>query len=93
MDDEIEKSGQYLCDLHDDIERKALRIKELDRCLTQERDRAKEIETKLRVVLELRERDTHRHLRQMGETDTDLRRARTDAERVRILQTQLELKQ
>ena len=93
IDDQIEKSGQYLRDLQDEIERKTLRVKELDLCLTQERDRAKETETKLKVVLELRERDTHLHLRQLGETDAELRRARTDTERVRILQTQLELKQ
>jgi hypothetical protein len=93
MDAEIEKSGQYLRDLQDEIEQKTLRVKELDLCLTLERDRGKEIETKLKVVLELRERDTHLHLRQLGETGAELRRARTDTDRVRILQTQLELKQ
>ncbi len=61
--------------------------------INQEKDRCRELETKLKVVLELRERDAHLHIRQMGQTDAELRKARTDTERVRILQQQLELKQ
>lgn len=69
------------------------RIKELDQLLNQEKDRCKEIEAKLKIILELRERDAHLHIRQIGIADTELRRARTDSDRVRILQQQLELKQ
>ncbi len=80
-------------DLHTEIEDKARRVKELDALLNQEKDRCRELETKLKVVLELRERDAHLHIRQLGQTDAELRKARTDTERVRILQQQLELKQ
>ena len=79
--------------LHSDIEEKARRIKELDTLLNQEKDRCREFETKLKVILELRERDAHLHIRQLGQSDAELRKARTDTERVRILQQQLELKQ
>ena len=68
-------------------------MNELDVLLKQERDRCKEMETKLKVVLELRERDAHLHIRQLGQTDAELRKARNDTERVRILQQQLDLKQ
>lgn len=80
-------------DLQHELEEKTSRIKELDLLLKQERDRAKEMETKLKVVLELRERDAHLHIRQLGQTDAELRKARNDTERVRILQQQLDLKQ
>ena len=80
-------------DLQHEIQEKTSRIKELDSLLKQERDRAKEMETKLKVVLELRERDAHLHIRQLGQTDAELRKARNDTERVRILQQQLDLKQ
>ena len=79
--------------LHSDIEEKARRIKELDTLLNQEKDRCREFETKLKVILELRERDAHLHIRQLGQSDAELRKARTDTERVRILQQQLEMKQ
>ena len=75
------------------IEEKLQRLKELHGLLNQERIRCRELETKLKVVLELRERDAHLHIRQLGQTDAELRKARTDTERVRILQQQLELKQ
>ena len=79
--------------LHHELDEKTRRIKELDQLLNQEKDRCREIETKLKVVLELRERDAHLHIRQLGQTDAELRKARTDTERVRILQQQLDLKQ
>ena len=93
IDDDLEKSNQHIRDLHHDIDEKTRRLKELDVLFKQEKDRCKEIETKLKVVLELRERDAHLHIRQLGQTDAELRKARTDTERVRILQQQLELKQ
>lgn len=80
-------------DLHAEIEEKTRRVKELDALLNQEKDRCRELETKLKVVLELRERDAHLHIRQLGQTDAELRKARNDTERVRILQQQLEFKQ
>ena len=79
--------------LHAEIDEKTRRVKELDALLNQEKERCREMETKLKVVLELRERDAHLHIRQMGQTDAELRKARNDTERVRILQQQLELKQ
>ncbi|CAF1107005.1 unnamed protein product [Rotaria sordida] len=93
IDNDIKKSNQHMRDLHNEIDIKTYRIKELDVLLQQEKNRCKEIETKLKVVLELRERDTHLHIRQLGQTDAELRKARTDTERIRILQQQLEFKQ
>jgi len=79
--------------LHNELNEKTRRIKDLDNLLNQEKDRCREMETKLKVVLELRERDAHLHIRQLGQTDAELRKARNDTERVRILQQQLDLKQ
>lgn len=79
--------------LHDQLEEKNRRIKDLETSLNHEKDRFREMETKLKVVLELRERDAHLHIRQLGQTDAELRKARNDTERVRILTNQLELKQ
>lgn len=93
IDDDVEKANQHLRDLHVDLEEKTRRIKELDALLNQEKERCRELETKLKVVLELRERDAHLHIRQLGQTDAELRKARTDTERVRILQQQLQLKE
>jgi hypothetical protein len=93
IDNDIEKSTKHIHNLHGEIDEKTRRIKELDLLLNQEKDRCREIETKLKVVLELRERDAHLHIRQLGQTDAELRKARTDTDRVRILQQQLELKQ
>ncbi|CAF1208086.1 unnamed protein product [Adineta ricciae] len=93
IDDDVEKANQHLRDLHCEIDEKTRRIKELDLLLNQERDRCRELETKLKVVLELRERDAHLHIRQLGQTDAELRKARNDTERVRILQQQLQLKE
>lgn len=93
IDNDVEKANQHMRDLHTEIEEKTRRIKEFDTLLNQEKDRCRELETKLKVVLELRERDAHLHIRQLGQTDAELRKARTDTERVRILQQQLELKQ
>ncbi len=93
IDNDVEKANQHMRDLHTEIEEKTRRVKELDTLLNQEKDRCRELETKLKVVLELRERDAHLHIRQLGQTDAELRKARTDTERVRILQQQLELKQ
>jgi hypothetical protein len=93
IDNDIQKSNQHIHDLHSEINEKTRRIKELDLLFKQEKDRCKEIETKLKIVLELRERDAHLHIRQLGQTDAELRKARTDTERIRILQHQLELKQ
>ncbi|UJR22902.1 hypothetical protein I4U23_025930 [Adineta vaga] len=93
VDNDLEKSNQHIRNLHHEIDEKTNRIKELDLLLKQEKDRAKEMETKLKVVLELRERDAHLHIRQLGQTDAELRKARNDTERVRILQQQLDLKQ
>jgi peptidoglycan hydrolase CwlO-like protein len=90
---DVEKANQHMRDLHSEIEEKARRIKELDSLVNQEKEHCRELETKLKVVLELRERDAHLHIRQLGQTDSELRKARTDTERVRILQQQLELKQ
>ncbi|CAF4484310.1 unnamed protein product [Rotaria sp. Silwood1] len=93
INNDIEKANQHMRSLHSEIDEKTRRIKELDALLNQEKDHCKELETKLKVVLELRERDAHLHIRQLGQTDAELRKARTDTERVRILQQQLELKQ
>jgi hypothetical protein len=93
INNDIEIASQHIRDLHNEIHEKSDRIKELDLLFKQEKDRCREIETKLKVVLELRERDAHLHIRQLGQTDAELRKARTDTERVRILQQQLELKQ
>jgi hypothetical protein len=92
IDNDIKKSNQHIHDLHSEIDEKTRRIKEIDILLKQEKDHCREIETKLKVVLELRERDAHLHIRQLGQTDAELRKARTDADRVRIQQQQLELK-
>ncbi|CAF4087517.1 unnamed protein product, partial [Adineta steineri] len=93
IDNDVEKANQHMRDLHSEIDEKTRRIKELDLLLNQEKDRSREVETKLKVVLELRERDAHLHIRQLGQTDAELRKARTDTERVRILQQQLQLKE
>jgi archaellum component FlaC len=93
IDNDVEKANQHIRDLHSEIEEKTRRIKELDSLVNQEKDHRKELETKLKVILELRERDAHLHIRQLGQTDAELRKARTDTERVRILQQQLEFKQ
>jgi chromosome segregation ATPase len=93
INNDVEKANQHMRDLHSGIEEKTRRVKELDTLLNQEKDRCRELETKLKVVLELRERDAHLHIRQLGQTDAELRKARTDTERVRILQQQLEFKQ
>ncbi|CAF4196018.1 unnamed protein product [Rotaria sp. Silwood2] len=93
IDNDIKKSNQHIRDLHHEIDIKTCRIKELDLLFKQEKDRCKEIETKLKVILELREHDTHLHIRQLGQTDAELRKARTDTERIRILQQHLEFKQ
>jgi chromosome segregation ATPase len=93
IDNDVEKANQHMRELHKEIDEKTRRIKDLDSLLNQEKDRYREMETKLKVVLELRERDAHLHIRQLGQTDAELRKARTDTERVRILQQQLELKQ
>jgi chromosome segregation ATPase len=93
IDNDVEKANRHMRDLHSEIEEKTRRIKEIDLLLNQEKDRCRELETKLKVVLELRERDAHIHIRQLGQTDSELRSARTDTERVKILQNQLELKQ
>jgi hypothetical protein len=93
IDNDMEKANQRMDHLHTEIEEKTRRVKELDTLLNQEKDRCRELETKLKIVLELRERDAHLHIRQLGKTDAELRKARTDTERIRILQQQLELKQ
>ena len=93
IDNDIEKASQHMRSLHSEIDEKTCRVKELDSLLNQEKDRCRELETKLKVVLELRERDAHLHIRQLGQTDAELRKARTDTKRVRILQQELELKQ
>ena len=93
IDNDIEKANQHMRSLHSEIDEKTRRIKELDSLLKQEKDRCREVETKLKIVLELRERDAHLHIRQLGQTDAELRKARTDTERVRILQQELEFKQ
>jgi hypothetical protein len=93
IDNDVEKANQHMRDLHSEIDEKTRRIKDLDSLLNQEKDRCRELETKLKVILELRERDAHIHIRQLGQTDAELRKARTDTERVKILQNQLELKQ
>jgi chromosome segregation ATPase len=93
IDNDVQKANRHMRDLHSEIEEKTRRIKEIDLLLNQEKDRCRELETKLKVVLELRERDAHIHIRQLGQTDSELRKARTDTERVKILQNQLELKQ
>ncbi|CAF4409120.1 unnamed protein product, partial [Adineta steineri] len=82
IDNDVEKANQHMRDLHSEIDEKTRRIKELDLLLNQEKDRCREVETKLKVVLELRERDAHLHIRQLGQTDAELRKARTDTERV-----------
>ncbi|CAF3862766.1 unnamed protein product [Rotaria sp. Silwood1] len=93
IDNDIEKANQHMCHLLAELDEKTRRIKELDLLLNQEKDHCKELETKLKVVLELQERDAHLHIRQLGQTDAELRKARRDTERVRILQQQLEFKQ
>ena len=93
IDNDIKKSQEHLEDLQSELETKTHRVKELEMQCKQEKDRCREMETKLKVVLELRERDAHLHIRQLGQTDAELRKARTDADRVRILQQQLDLKQ
>ncbi len=93
IDNDIQKSTQHIHNLHSEIIEKTHRIKELEILFKQEKDHCREIETKLKVVLELRERDAHLHIRQLGQTDAELRKARNDTERIRILQQQLELKQ
>ncbi|CAF1379791.1 unnamed protein product [Rotaria sp. Silwood1] len=93
IDNDIKKSNQHIRELYNEIDIKTSRIQELDTLLKQEKDHCKEIETKLKIILELRERDTHLHIRQLGQTDAELRKARTDTERIRILQQQLQLKQ
>ncbi|CAF0804770.1 unnamed protein product [Didymodactylos carnosus] len=93
IDMDVEKASKHVQELNDDIEQRNKHVKELDMQLHQEKERCKELETKLKVVLELRERDAHLHIRQLGQTDAELRKARTDGDRVRILQQQLELKQ
>ena len=75
------------------VAEKLRRIKELDALLYKEKNRCRELETKLKVVVELKERDAHLHIQQLGQTDAEFRKARTDTERVRILQQQLDLKQ
>ncbi len=93
IDNDIQKSAQNIHNLHSEISEKTRRIKELEILFKQEKDHCREIETKLKVVLELRERDAHLHISQLGQTDAELRKARNDTERIRILQQQLELKQ
>jgi hypothetical protein len=93
IDNDVEKANQHMRDLHSEIKEKTRRIKDLDTLFNQEKDRCRELETKLKVVLELRERDAHRHNQKIGQTDVELRKSRTDSERVQILQQQLELKQ
>jgi len=93
INNDVEKANQHMRDLHSEIEEKTRRIKELDSLVNQEKEHCRELETKLKVVLELRERDAHLHIRQLGQTDSELRKARTDTERVAILQQKLELKQ
>ena len=93
IDQDIEKSTQHFQDLHSEIADNTGRMNEMENSLKQAKDRCREMETKLKVVLELRERDAHLHIRQLGQTDAELRRARTDTDRVRILQQQLDLKQ
>ena len=93
IDNDVKKANQHMKDLHCEIEEKTRRIKELDSLLNQEKDRCRELETKFKVVLELRERDAHLHIRQLGHSDAELRKARNDTERVKILQQQLEFKQ
>lgn len=93
IDEDIKKSKQQMEELHAELEVKTRRVKELEIQCKQEKDRCREMETKLKVVLELRERDAHLHIRQLGQTDAELRKARTDTDRVRILQQQLDLKQ
>jgi hypothetical protein len=93
IDYDIQKSNQHIHDLHSQIDEKTRRIKELEILFKQEKDHCKEIETKLKVILELREHDTHLHIRQLGQTSAELRKARTDTDRVRLLQQQLDLKQ
>lgn len=92
VDNDIKKSKQQFHDLQNELDMKNRRIKEFDLLLRQEQDRCKEMETKLKIILELREHDTHVHVRQLGQTDVELRKARTDAERIHILQKQLQLK-
>ena len=93
IDNDVKRSGQRIRNLHHEIDEKAHRIKELELLFKHESDRCREIETKLKVVLELREHDSHLQIRQLGRTDTELRKARTDSERARILQQQVEFKQ
>ncbi|CAF4970916.1 unnamed protein product, partial [Rotaria sp. Silwood1] len=92
IDNDIEKANQHMRHLLAELDEKTRRIKELDLLLNQEKDHCKELETKLKVVLELRECDAHLYIRQLAQTDAELRKARRDTERVRILQQQLEFK-
>ena len=93
IDLDVEKASQRTRDLYDELDTKTRRIAELDIQLNEEKHRTREIETKLKIILELRERDTHLHIRQLGQTDAELRKARTDTERVQILHQQIELQQ
>ena len=93
IDHDVEKASQRTRDLYDELDTKTRRIAALDLLLNEEKHRTREIETKLKVILELRERDTHLHIRQLGQTDAELRKARTDTERVQILHQQIELQQ
>ncbi|CAF1613175.1 unnamed protein product, partial [Didymodactylos carnosus] len=91
IDADAEKATIHTKELYDDIEERNKRIKELNVHLKKEH--CKELETKLKVILELRERDAHLHIRQLGQSDAELRKARTDTDRIKILQQQLEFKQ
>ena len=93
IDDKVLKSNQYLVNLHREINKKTDHIKELDLLLKQENDRRREIETKLKTILELREHDTHLHVRQLGRVNVELCKAKTDAERIHILKQQIVFKQ
>jgi len=93
IEQDIEKSAEHLRDLHAENIEKANRIKQLEESIKQEQIRCRDFETKLKVILELRERDAQLHIRQLGQTDAELRKARTDSDRVRILQQQFDLKQ
>ncbi|CAF4541042.1 unnamed protein product, partial [Didymodactylos carnosus] len=92
IDADAEKATIHTKELYDDIEERNKRIKELNVHLNQEKEHCKELETKLKVILELRERDAHLHIRQLGQSDAELRKARTDTDRIKILQQQLEFK-
>lgn len=85
------QSFESLSNFYDELEKKMSRISELKKLLNDEQKRSKELETKLKMIIELRERDTQLHLRQLTESEGQWRRAKTDTERLEIVQNELRL--